>query len=574
MPIPAVLCLFACCAPLAAQQGQAEFRPDPAKVAAAIRAWIEAFENGRLGAKGTLRSGAELQPKYASLARQCGLLGDDDIGRLTHLDVLQKLMLFAEREPGADAADALLGVAAAGLDGAFLDGQALELRELGHWALMRMEDQDAWFCVLRAAAGERVPLLDDLRGVARADADREVVVGPARRVAALRLIGRRNLPVFRATLEQALVDADPRVRLAAAEAITPPWRVETMRRVRTALLREQHPVVSQALVRLLLLMLKAMPAGLDAEDVDDFVTSALRQFGRCGWRTDMDLLDLVAAFPRKNAIPLLIQALDLEVRSPDALVAAINKRASPRLRERAGGLLRAMTGALLPADDPEAWRRFWQQERERIVVPAKLPGSDPQGTRATFFGVPVTGGAIAFLIDTRGSMDRPSNGPTTGARGRDAETRLEAAKAQLVLAAQAMPDESTYVLMTFAERARTWTPTPIRPGSSSARSLTELLSRLRPHGGTNLHDGLVTALASREQTYGANTAVTIDELFVLSDGEPTSGEVRDEDGLLAIVREANRYAKVRIHTVFTGTGAMPALLRRLAEENGGVAVQR
>jgi Mg-chelatase subunit ChlD len=189
--------------------------------------------------------------------------------------------------------------------------------------------------------------------------------------------------------------------------------------------------------------------------------------------------------------------------------------------------------------------------------------------------VPVTGGAIAFLVDTSGSMEDAPAGTVAGGRrtGRQL-TRLRAAKEQILLAAQAMPPESTFSVLTFATKAHRWTAVPIKPTPSSLRSLTELLSRLQPHGGTNLHDGLVAALQLDQQRYGEPVAAQIDELFVLSDGQPTAGEVQDTDTLLAVVREANKYAKVRIHTVFTGTGEGAELLRRLAAENGGVFVQR
>ena len=69
-------------------------------------------------------------------------------------------------------------------------------------------------------------------------------------------------------------------------------------------------------------------------------------------------------------------------------------------------------------------------------------------------------------------------------------------------------------------------------------------------------------------------AAKIDELFVLSDGQPTVGVVTDTEALLRLVREANKYSQIRIHCVFTGTGSGAALLRSLAEQNGGVFVQR
>jgi hypothetical protein len=443
---------------------------------------------------------------------------------------------------------------------------------------MRTDHQGGWFLILRAAAGDRIPVLGELLPPPDPEPGADgTTAGPARRVAALQLIGRKNLPVFRSTLEAALVDADPRVRLAAAEALSPPWRQETVQRLAAALLDERHPVVSQGMVRCLLAMLQRPPEGLDAAARGDIVASALRQFGRVGWRTDMDLLDLVEAFPHRNAVPTLIAALDLELTSPDALLTAVNKRASPQRRERALALLRAMTGALLPNDDSATWLEFWQRERDKIVIPERLKKPQLGETRATFFGVPVTGSSIAFLIDTSGSMEHtPATVPVTGRRRQQATTRLAAAKEQLLHAVQAMPPESQYSILTFSAGARDWTPTPIQAGGRSTRSLTELLSRLVPHGGTNLHDGLELALQWQARRYAELPTCKIDELFVLSDGEPTAGPVQEADELLEMVREANKYTKVRIHCVFTGQagGKGSELLRQLAEQNGGVFVQR
>jgi Mg-chelatase subunit ChlD len=187
----------------------------------------------------------------------------------------------------------------------------------------------------------------------------------------------------------------------------------------------------------------------------------------------------------------------------------------------------------------------------------------------------VSGGSIGFVIDTSGSMDEGVAGTAASERSSNRVlTRLRAAKEQMLLAVQAMDPDSQYSLWTFAGQAHLWTSHPVRPSPNSTRSLTELLSRLHPHGGTNLFDGLSQALQLGELKFGEQHETKIDELFVLSDGEPTAGEVRETDDMLRIVREANKYAKVHIHCVFTGTGPGADLLRRLAAENGGVFVQR
>jgi hypothetical protein len=553
-------------------QRNAEPGPRAAAVAQAIDAWVHDYERGRLGPKNILRSGTGLQPAYVSLARAAGFVDEQDGDRLTHLDVLQKLLLFAEQQPSTELADAVLGVSATGLEAAFLDPESLLLRDLGHNSLLRVDHQGAWFLVLRAAAGERVPLLGELRPEDRGTDG--LAVGPARRVAALRLLGQKALPVFRSTIEAALVDPDPRVRLGAVEAMDLQRRAESLPKVVAAIESERHPVVSQGLMRLLLGILRSAEPPIEPAVRAVAVRTALQQLGRIGWRTDMDLLDLVEAYPKKEQIPLVITALELAQKPPDRLVQAVNADASPLLQKRAVGLLRAMTGALLP-DDPAAWREFWQREQDRIVVPDPLVRDRPDATSAQFFGVPVTGRSIAFVIDTSGSMDELVGGTNAGER-RTARspTRLRAAKQQLVTAVQAMPEASQYLVLTFAADAKVWTSAPVRSGARNLRSLTELLSRLRAHGGTNLFAGLAEVLEFDRQRWGEQGVQRVDEVFLLSDGEPTAGDVQDPDELLRLVQEANKYAKVRIHAVFTGVGKGADLLQRLAEQNGGVFVQR
>lgn len=549
-------------------------------MAQAIRAWVTDFESGRLGARGMVRGGVGLQPRYMRHARSAGLVAERDSDRITHFDMLGKCLIFAEEHPSTELGEALLSVASAGFDRAFLDRLALEVREAGHWALMRTEHRGVWFMLLRAAAGEEVLVFSAEREADNGKSSEGVVAGPARRVAALRLLGMKNKPVFRSTIEACLWDTDPRVRLAAAEALDFQRRGRSLRKVVERVQLERHPVVSQALVRLLQVLVKTPGDEPTASDRRLAVRVALKQFGLSGWRTDMELLDLVEQYPAREQIPLLIKALERAANEPDKLVATVNERASRQLQQRAGDLLRAMTGALIPANEPAQWQQFWDAEKDKIEVPKSLDRGKKFGTTAEFFGVPVTGSSIAFLIDTSGSMDEEvagtSGGGRTSAGNRrgKAMTRLRAAKEQIVLAVQAMDPQSRYQLLTFASEARTWTRRPVKPGRRSTRSLTEVLSRMRANGGTNLFDGLVQSLQLDEIGYGEQHKTEIDELFVLSDGRPTSGAVTEADDMLALVREANKYARVRIHCVFTGTGDGADLLKRLAEENDGVFVQR
>ena len=532
---------------------------------AAIDAFVDDYEKGRLNPGGPLRRESGLRPRYAKIARRAELLSKSDPGSLLHLDALRKLLLFSERQPTEELGQAVLGLAAAGFDRSLFDRHAMVLRDLGHWALMRMDHQGVWFALMRTAAGERLPLLGD--------GDE---VDPARRVAALKLLGMKALPVFRGTIEGALADIDPRVRLAAVEALGFQRRSRTLPVLVRAMGVERHPVVSQAVVRSVLSIMRKHGGELSADQRDQALRAALRMLGRSGWRTDMELVGLVERYPLRAAIPPLIAVLERTAETEDKLVALVNQNASPRLRNRAHECLRGLTGAIIPVDRPAEWRAFWEREKYRIRVPKELPARRRAGSTASqFFGIPVTGREVAFVIDTSGSMQENVGATITGSRPDDRRpTRLSSAKEQLLLAVQSMADESRYHIVTFAAQARTWSRKAVPASVRSTRSLATLLARFKANGGTNVYQALAEALALDELRYGEQGDQTIDELFLLSDGEPTSGAVTDTEEILKLVAEANKYLKVRINTVFSGRGKGAEFLRQLAEQNDGVFVQR
>lgn len=561
--------LFAVAGTAVAQVESKDAARTRARLAEAISAWAEDYDRGRLAPKGPLRGDSGLQPRYAQIALAADLLSDKDAGGLLHFDALHKLLYFAERDADEAVGRAVLQVAAAGFDRTLADREAFVVREAGHTSLVRIENQAVWFLLMRTAAGERLPFLGEPRE------DEEERVGPAMRVAALRALGQKGAPVFRSTIEGALEDLDPRVRLGAVEALDVMRRRESLSVLARMLAVERHPVVSQAAVRAVRQALSVHADSLTDEERERASAAALRLFGQAGWRTDMDLLEFVESFPSKAAVEPLLAVLERPVRA-DKLVDLVNQNATPRLRARAIECLRGLTGALLPDDEPATWREFWARERDRVVVPRTLPHTRVTGTtKSTFFGIPVEGREIAFLIDSSGSMSAPiAQGPVTGRFERRAPTRLAAAKDQVVQAVQAMPPESRYHLLTFESKVHVWSRKAIPPTGASTRSLVELLSTVKADGGTNLHDGLVASLQLDEVHLGEEGKHAIDELFVLSDGMPTAGPQQGADEILEMVRLANRYLKVRIHCVFTGSGAGSEFLQKLAEQNGGVFVQR
>jgi hypothetical protein len=106
---------------------------------------------------------------------------------------------------------------------------------------------------------------------------------------------------------------------------------------------------------------------------------------------------------------------------------------------------------------------------------------------------------------------------------------------------------------------------------------------MRADGGTNVWAGMETALKIKSLVYGSRYDTNVDELFIVSDGAPTVGEVQDPLEILRLVEESNRWAGVRINAIFISSATPPEgrqaqpdlsippaeLMRRMAAQNGG-----
>ena len=89
-----------------------------------------------------------------------------------------------------------------------------------------------------------------------------------------------------------------------------------------------------------------------------------------------------------------------------------------------------------------------------------------------------------------------------------------------------------------------------------------------------MYAALLHVLGASQLRFGQQIKNGVEEVFLLSDGEPSVGSVKDPEEILRVVREINRYQKIRINTVFTGTDKGAEFMRKLAEQNHGVFVRR
>ena len=105
-------------------------------------------------------------------------------------------------------------------------------------------------------------------------------------------------------------------------------------------------------------------------------------------------------------------------------------------------------------------------------------------------------------------------------------------------------------------------------GGDISRAIAFILG-LKSMGGTNINDALLRALeiAERVKTQEEIASKTEQLIIFLSDGQPSSGTVTDQNEIKENVRNANKWIQVPIYGLAFGDGADYNLIKDISDEN-------
>ncbi|MEC8651929.1 MAG: HEAT repeat domain-containing protein [Planctomycetota bacterium] len=557
--------------------------PNPLK---ALDAWLKLYRKGKID----YRSPAPLGKK--SIALKYKVRKPNDLGNPTWSGDLELILKMLAGQNDAAAARAIAEVASVGLNprGKYSYAMApYSVRSAALDALEKLSSKDAKDTLAAGARGE---------WKVRKDA-------AELRAAALLGLGRVGDPAYAGVIKNALQTDDVVTRLHAVMALAHIGDTDSQRALIGVLEAESDDaVLVTAAKSLRSIYAEHVKKEEDKRDraksrgdapVDGAekplpppptarlaVRAAVAALGRTTWRADMVLVRLLDDFRSVEAIPALVSVLERFRDHPEEVASG---KLSGLLQFRAHELLVSMTGAVFSADDPDSWRKLWDKEQDQLAAIAakpsptesKKPGS---GTSAQgFVGIPVEGTRVVFILDLSGSMEWPM------AVGGEELRRLDYAKRELLKAVDGLSPNSMFNLVTFNgdDEAEAWKKELVTADKRNKARFEKFVEKLRPLGGTNLWSGMEKALGIKTLVYGNHYETTVDEIFLLSDGAPSVGDVIDPVEILRLTNEVNRFKEVRINTVFISSRTPPEvtaaqanmslspkeLMRRMARENGG-----
>jgi len=383
----------------------------------------------------------------------------------------------------------------------------------------------------------------------------------------------RESDVALLAVERRLEDSDERVRLRAVQIVAQRKDPKDLARLKAVAFEGSPRYVLDAVLALAEAregdesFLMELYAYTQSQD-DTVRRAAAAALGRMPTRSALTLLHRLL---RDDELQVRLEALDGidRLRQSASIPKLIASLGDPRdlFTNEAARSLRLLTG-LDHGVSRKRWEAWFDSEGATFQVPtlneaqtletervARKRGGKG-GTTASFYGIPIQGTRICFVLDTSGSMSDPAGGRRTTAR-RGSSTRMQVAKQELTSSLEHLLNGVRFNMITFSSDVRSYSKGLVDLTPQSRAKAVREIESWNAFGGTALYNGLRRALLDPE----------VEDVYLMTDGVPTEGDVVEEGAIRERVKEMLDGREVKIHGIAIGQSS--SLLRRLAKDSGG-----
>jgi HEAT repeat protein len=316
--------------------------------------------------------------------------------------------------------------------------------------------------------------------------------------------------------------------------------------------------------------------------------AALQQLGRCADAPAVAAMVKALDHELWSTRYAALLGLEMAIRGPQgkapgvtsstkALDAAQRKEAMAaivaRMQKEDGRMLHEFANALWRLSGQPyrtvatAWKGWWEKSGATFepIALADLAKRETeentrrlrQLTRSTFFGIRIQSHRVIFILDVSGSMNELTRAEYLGKLG---EPRLTVAKRELSKCLDSLEENSLFNIISFSSGVDHWLDGIAECNAKTRDEAKAYVNKLGADGGTNLYGSLKEAFRDPD----------VDTIFVLSDGEPSVGDVVDSGTIREHVKAWNEHRGVVINTIAVG-GTFP-ILEWITEDSGGTHV--
>jgi len=317
----------------------------------------------------------------------------------------------------------------------------------------------------------------------------------------------------------------------------------TEERVRMLTIVEQMAIPDPGLTKLLTSELKqkdwtlrAAAAGALGVVGDIFAVDPLfERYARDKiWQVKVACIEALGKTRRPEVVPRLIDLLD---------------KTTGRLLRTTRLALARLTGVDL-GEKSTPWRQWWEKNIDFFEPPplstVEWIDRDPTADKYAFYGLEITSDRVAFVLDVSGSMQGG---------------KMALLKKELGRVIESLPATARFNMIFFNQEVSAWQQTSKPMTRKNRAGALDAVRYMEADGATNLWGAMMTAMTDPQ----------IDSIYLLSDGQPTAGEIVDLGQICRLIGDRNRTQRIAIHVVMIGVKS--AELRRLAVESGGSYIE-
>lgn len=577
---------------------------DDSKVVKVLERWLKAYRKGKYDVGNIF-----IDISNKSLGRKAKLISKDEFpdrggikpGEFSYRDEIIKLTGIAAKTGSADSAKMLLQIAAVGLDDHYEYESHMSpvwLRVLGEERIGEFNSTAAREYFVQAASGNP-------------EGPKEIHT--ALQAAAIKVLARFEEDQYLEVMMNGLSSEDPLVRAHAADGVKMIGPASAVEPIVKAFETETSEIAWISYVEALERIFFRNEGQVDEAAFMRGLKTAAANIGKGAWQTDVALIEFVEKFPVNEAVPKLIDIIVKFAEHPELVE---NGTLTGRQRRAAFEALQKLTGAFYAVDESDEWKEFWarvgdtfqvvdlkrnreellaewkdaeakrEQEKQKVggkreIKTAKKKKETAGTVTNDFFGIPIYGSRVVFVLDVSGSMslDMQFADPANAKKEwRNGSNRLEVAKEEVRQTIEKLTDDVYFNIIVYHDKVDVWQPKKlVKATAKNKKAAYSFLRKQSPTGNTNIYDGFAKAVELTKLLYGERYEGNVDEMFFLSDGVPNRGAIRNDNDILITINETNRFSKIKINTVFTGKPNDEAdrdergmkLMKRIAEANGG-----